>query len=47
MNVTDPVLLFLADLYSRAGIYMGFVTLATLVINMLTTAFSGNGLKIE
>lgn len=46
MNITDPVLLFLAGLYERAGIYMGFIALATLVINTLVTASSGNGLKI-
>ncbi len=46
MNVTDPVLLFLADLMSRAGIYAGFMALSVVVINTIISAFSGNGLKI-
>lgn len=46
MNIVDPVLLYLAGLYERAGIYMGFIALATMTINTLVTAASGNGLKI-
>lgn len=46
MNITDPVLLFLADLMSRAGTYAGFMALAVVAINTIVTAFSGIGLKI-
>lgn len=47
MKITDPVLLFLADLMSRAGIYSGFMALAAIVINTIVGAFSGKGLHIQ
>lgn len=45
--MTDPVLILLADLFSQAGIYSGFIALAVLVINTIVAAFSGKGLKIN
>lgn len=46
MDITDPVLLFLADLMSRAGVYAGFMALAVTVINMIVGAFASGRLNI-
>ena len=45
--MTDPVLILLAELFGRAGIYSGFMALSALIINVLVGAFSGKGLKIN
>lgn len=45
--MTDPVLILLADLFSRAGVYSGFMALSAVIVNVLTAAFSGKGLQIN
>ena len=45
--MTDPVLILLADLFCRAGIYSGFMALCCVIVNTITSAFSGKGLKIN
>lgn len=45
--MTDPVLILLADLFGRAGIYSGFMALSAVIINTIVAAFSGKGLKIN
>ncbi len=46
MNITDPVLLFLAELMSHAGVYAGFMALAVIAINTIVGAFSAGRLSI-
>lgn len=45
--LTDPVLILLAELFSKAGVYSGFVALSVLIVNVIVNAFSGKGLRIE
>ena len=45
--MTDPVLNFLTDVFSQAGIYSGFIALAVITINTIVSAFSGKGLTIN
>lgn len=45
--MTDPVLNFLTDVFSQAGIYSGFIALAVIAINTIVSAFSGKGLSIS
>lgn len=45
--LSDPVLILLADLFSRAATYSGFVALSVLVVNVIVNAASGKGLRIE
>lgn len=45
--MTDPVLILLADLFSKAGGYAGFIALCVVIINVIVSAFSGKGLKIN
>lgn len=43
----DPVLDFLAALFSKAGYYAGVIAMMILVINVITSAFSGRGIRID
>lgn len=45
--MTDPVLILLSDLFSKAAIYSGFIALCVVIINVIVSAFSGRGLKIN